>query len=251
MAPDKRFAMTETDAPARLLLVDDEASIREPLTEYLAGQGFAVDAATSAAAARGLIEAGPYDLVISDIMMPGEDGLSLTRWLRATSSMPVILLTARAEDTEKIVGLEMGADDYLAKPFNPRELVARIRTVLRRAGPTSQPVAADGSGYSFAGHMLREAERTLHGPGGSVIDLSSGEYLLLHALVRHPRQVMSRDRLLDMVRGREADIFDRAIDNLISRLRKKIEADPAHPVLVKTVWGGGYTLACDVRRVGA
>ncbi len=243
-------AMPDTLTPARLLLIDDEPSIREPLTDYLVGQGFAVDAAASAAEARAMVAANAYDLVVSDIMMPGEDGLSLTRFLRATTNIPVILLTARAEDTEKIVGLEMGADDYLAKPFNPRELVARIRTVLRRAAPAGVPIGGDASGYAFAGYMLRDAERTLLGPDGSVIELSTGEYLLLHALVRHPRQVMSRDRLLDMVRGREADIFDRAIDNLVSRLRKKIEDDPAHPKLVKTVWGGGYTLACDVRRMG-
>lgn len=243
-------AMPDAVPLCRLLLIDDEPSIREPLGEYLVGQGFLVDAAASAAEARVLVAANDYDLIVSDIMMPGEDGLSLTRFLRATTNIPVILLTARAEDTEKIVGLEMGADDYLAKPFNPRELVARIRTVLRRAAPAGVPVGGDTSGYAFAGHMLRDAERTLHGPDGSVIELSTGEYLLLHALVRHPRQVMSRDRLLDMVRGREADIFDRAIDNLVSRLRKKIEEDPTHPKLVKTVWGGGYTLACDVRRMG-
>ena len=242
--------MTNLPNPARLLLVDDEASIREPLAEYLARQDFAVDAAASAAEARSLLATMTYDLMVSDIMMPGEDGLSLTRFLRATGNVPVILLTARAEDVEKIVGLEMGADDYVAKPFNPRELVARIRTVLRRTASAGQTIAGDDSGYAFAGCVLREAERTLHGPDGTVVDLSAGEYMLLHALVRHPRQVMSRDRLLDMVRGREADIFDRAIDNLISRLRKKIEVDPAHPVLIKTVWGGGYTLACDVRRVG-
>ncbi len=236
--------------PVRLLLVDDEPSIREPLGEYLEAQGFAVTLAASAAAARAALDQARFDLVISDIMMPGEDGLSLTRWLRATGTMPVILLTARAEDMEKIVGLEMGADDYVAKPFNPRELVARIRTVLRRAAPAGQALVADGGGYRFAGWLLREGERALLGPDGQSVDLSTGEFLLLEALVRHPRQVMSRDRLLDMVRGREADIFDRAIDNLVSRLRKKIEADPAHPALVKTVWGGGYTLACDVRRVG-
>lgn len=242
--------MPDAFTTARLLLVDDEPSIREPLADYLIEQGFAVDAAASAAEARTRIASADYDLIVSDIMMPGEDGLSLTRFLRATSTVPVILLTARAEDMEKIVGLEMGADDYVAKPFNPRELVARIRTVLRRAAPAGQPVAGDASGYAFAGHVLRETERTLHGADGSVIELSTGEFLLLHALVRHPRQVMGRDRLLDMVRGRDADVFDRAIDNLISRLRKKIEEDPAHPKLVKTVWGGGYTLACDVRRIG-
>jgi two-component system, OmpR family, response regulator len=237
---------------ATLLLVDDEPSIREPLSDYLIAQGFAVDAAASAAEARVLYADRPYDLVISDIMMPGEDGLSLTRFLRATGSVPVILLTARAEDMEKIVGLEMGADDYVAKPFNPRELVARIRTVLRRAGPAAGPTVAGeaASGYAFAGWVLREGARALTGPDGAHVDLSTGEFLLLEALVRHPRQVMSRDRLLDMVRGREADVFDRAIDNLVSRLRKKIEADAARPALVKTVWGGGYTLAADVRRVG-
>jgi two-component system OmpR family response regulator len=242
--------MTAATDPARLLLVDDEPSIREPLGEYLEGQGFAVVLAESAAAARAALEGAHFDMVISDIMMPGEDGLSLTRWLRATSAVPVILLTARAEDMEKIVGLEMGADDYVAKPFNPRELVARIRTVLRRAAPAGTVVAGDSRGYRFAGWELRDGERALVAPDGALIDLSTGEFLLLEALVRHPRQVMSRDRLLDMVRGREADIFDRAIDNLVSRLRKKIEADPAHPQLVKTVWGGGYTLACDVRRFG-
>lgn len=243
--------MSDIITPARLLLVDDEPSIREPLGEFLSGHGFVVDLAASAAEARERIAVGGYDLLVTDIMMPGEDGLSLTRFVRATSVLPVILLTARAEDMEKIVGLEMGADDYIAKPFNPRELVARIRTVLRRSAPQGQPVVADGGGYSFAGWLLREGERMLVGPDGGSVDLSTGEFLLLEALVRHPRQVMSRDRLLDMVRGREADIFDRAIDNLVSRLRKKVEVDPAHPTLVKTVWGGGYTLACDVRRIGA
>lgn len=235
---------------ARLLLVDDEPSIREPLGEYLVAQGFAVDLAANVVEARAALAASRYDLLISDIMMPGEDGLSLTRFVRATSSLPVILLTARAEDMEKIVGLEMGADDYVAKPFNPRELVARIRTVLRRVGLGGQEVGRESSGYSFAGWLLRDGERMLIAPDGTSVDLSTGEFLLLEALVRHPRQVMSRDRLLDLVRGREADVFDRAIDNLISRLRKKVEPDPAHPALVKTVWGGGYTLACDVRRVG-
>lgn len=239
-----------TADPPRLLLVDDEPSIREPLGEYLIGQGFAVDLAASAAEARAHMVNGQYDLLVSDIMMPGEDGLSLTRFVRATSTLPVILLTARSEDMEKIVGLEMGADDYVAKPFNPRELVARIRTILRRAAPVGQPVTGDSAGFSFGGWLLRENERILIAPDGGSVDLSTGEFLLLEALVRHPRQVMSRDRLLDMVRGREADIFDRAIDNLVSRLRKKIEEDAANPKLVKTIWGGGYCLSCDVRRIG-
>ena len=236
---------------ARILLIDDEPSIREPLSEYLAAQGFAVTAAASAAEARAVLIAQGIDLVVSDIMMPGEDGLSLTRHLRETSQIPVILLTARAEDTERIIGLEIGADDYVVKPFNPRELVARIRTVLRRTQANGRAVDGGGTSYAFGPWILREVERVLVDAAGQEVALSSGEYHLLHALVRHPRQVMSRDRLLDMVRGREADIFDRAIDNLVSRLRKKIEDDPAHPQIVKTVWGGGYTLACEVRRMGS
>ena len=235
----------------RILLIDDEPSIREPLTEYLVGQGLAVTAAASAAEARAMMLSQSFDLVVSDIMMPGEDGLSLTRHIRATSGLPVILLTARAEDTEKIVGLEIGADDYVVKPFNPRELVARIRTVLRRTQHNGRTVDIGGTSFAFGPWVLREVERVLVDSEGREVALSSGEYHLLDALVRHPRQVMSRDRLLDLVRGREADIFDRAIDNLVSRLRKKIESDPAHPELVKTVWGGGYTLACEVKRIGS
>ncbi|MBB5706012.1 response regulator [Sphingopyxis panaciterrulae] len=241
--------MTDSDTP-RILLIDDEPSIREPLGEYLEAQGFAVSAAESAAEARSILRAQGVDLVVSDIMMPGEDGLSLTRHLRETSSIPVILLTARAEDTERIIGLEIGADDYVVKPFNPRELVARIRTVLRRTQANGRALDPGGTSYAFGPWVLREVERVLVDEAGREVALSSGEYHLLHALVRHPRQVMSRDRLLDMVRGREADIFDRAIDNLVSRLRKKIEEDPARPQFVKTVWGGGYTLACEVKRLG-
>ncbi|MBL8650840.1 MAG: response regulator [Sphingopyxis sp.] len=241
--------MNDRDAP-RILLIDDEPSIREPLTEYLSAQGFVVTDAANAAEARSVLRAQSIDLVVSDIMMPGEDGLSLTRHLRETSSIPVILLTARAEDTERIIGLEIGADDYVVKPFNPRELVARIRTVLRRTQAGGRALDPGGTAFAFGPWVLREVERVLVDEAGEEVALSSGEYHLLHALVRHPRQVMSRDRLLDLVRGREADIFDRAIDNLISRLRKKIEVDPAHPQLVKTVWGGGYTLACEVKRLG-
>ena len=242
--------MTDSDTP-RILLIDDEPSIREPLAEYLAAQGFAVTDAASAAEARSVLRAQSVDMVVSDIMMPGEDGLSLTRHLRETSSIPVILLTARAEDTERIIGLEIGADDYVVKPFNPRELVARIRTVLRRTQQGGRAIDANGTSYAFGRWVLREVERVLVDDAGQEVALSSGEFHLLQALVRHPRQVMSRDRLLDLVRGREADIFDRAIDNLVSRLRKKIEDDPAHPQIVKTVWGGGYTLACEVKRMGS
>lgn len=231
-----------------LLIVDDERSIREPLARYLEREGFRATEAGDAAQARAKLAAYGFDLVILDVMMPGEDGLSLTRHIRATGDTPVILLTARAEDTERIVGLEMGADDYLTKPFNPRELVARIKSVLRRAGP--RPLAAEGGvNYAFGDWVLKVGERALVGRDGVSVPLSTGEFNLLRALVERPRAVLTRDQLLDLTRGREAGPFDRAVDNAVSRLRRKIEADPRAPALIKTVWGGGYTLAADVRRV--
>lgn len=243
-----------TDAATRLLLVDDEASIREPLGEYLVGQGFVVDLAASAAEARGMLGDGGYDLVISDIMMPGEDGLSLTRHLRETHDLPVILLTARAEETERVIGLEIGADDYVAKPFGPRELVARIRAVLRRAQSGSNDSRVEtpdvGETYRFGDWAVSTVTRGLTHADGRGVDLSTGEYQLLLAFLRHPRMVMSRDRLLDLVRGREADVFDRSIDNLVSRLRKKIEDSPSAPTFIKTIWGGGYSFSAEVRRSG-
>lgn len=240
------------NAQPHILLVDDERSIREPLGEYLSSHGFRVKDAASADAARTLLAAEDFDIIICDIMMPGEDGLSLTRHIRERGDIPVILLTARSEDTERIIGLEMGADDYVGKPFNPRELVARIKAVLRRAALVGERVTGEaGEGYAFADWVLKTTERALVDKDGVSMPLSTGEYQLLLALVRHPNQVLSRDRLLDMTQGREADAFDRSIDNQVSRLRRKIESDPKNPNLVRTVWGGGYTLAADVRKIGA
>lgn len=233
-----------------VLLVDDERSIREPLAQYLTKQGFRVTQVGDAEAARTRLGAYAIDLVILDIMMPGEDGLSLCRHIRATSETPVILLTARTEETDRIVGLEMGADDYVVKPFSPRELAARIRVVLRRmaAGGARQHAPEAGS-YAFAGWVLKTGERNLVDREGVAVPLSTGEYNLLLALVTRPRQVLTRDQLLDLTQGREAQAFDRAVDNQISRLRKKIEVDPKAPELIKTVWGGGYTLAAEVTRL--
>ncbi|MEN2785533.1 response regulator [Sphingomonas qilianensis] len=233
-----------------LLLVDDERSIREPLGQYLTKQGFRVTQASDAAIARTRLAAYAIDLVVLDIMMPGEDGLSLTRHIRETSEIPVILLTARSEETDRIVGLEMGADDYVVKPFSPRELSARIKVILRRAaaGGTRQH-APDSGAFAFAGWVLKSGERALVDRDGVSVPLSTGEYNLLHALVTRPRQVLTRDQLLDLTQGREAAAFDRAIDNQVSRLRRKIEADPKNPDLIKTVWGGGYTLAAEVTRL--
>lgn len=238
--------MTEP-APVRLLLVDDEAALREPLAEYLSRQGFAVAQAASAAEARTATRSDPPDLVLLDIMMPGEDGLSLCRHLIETRQIPTIFLTAKGEATDRIVGLEIGADDYIVKPFEPRELVARIRSVLRRAarGPG---LVLDDSVYEFEGWQLDPVKRRLIDPQRALVPISSAEFRLLVALLDHPRQVLDRDRLLDMVQGREAHLFDRAVDNQISRLRRKIEVDSRNPTLIQTVWGGGYMLAAEVRR---
>jgi two-component system OmpR family response regulator len=242
-------ADTMTDIP-HLLLVDDERSIREPLAQYLTKQGFRVTQVGEAEAARARLAAYAIDLVILDIMMPGEDGLSLCRHIRETSETPVILLTARSEETDRIVGLEMGADDYVVKPFSPRELAARIKVVLRRtaSGGTRQH-APDAGAYAFAGWVLKTGERALVDREGVSVALSTGEYNLLLALVQRPRQVLTRDQLLDLTQGREAAAFDRAIDNQVSRLRKKIEPDPRNPELIKTVWGGGYALSAEVTRL--
>jgi two-component system OmpR family response regulator len=241
--------MTEP-ATVKLLLVDDEAALREPLAEYLSRQGFAVTQATSAAEARSLLRDDLPDLVLLDIMMPGEDGLSLCRHLVETRAIPTIFLTARGEATDRIVGLEIGADDYVVKPFEPRELVARIRSVLRRAarGPVER---SDEEAFTFEGWTLDPLKRRLIDQEGAVVAISSAEFRLLMAFLEHPRQVLDRDRLLDMVQGREAHLFDRAVDNQVSRLRRKIEVDSRNPQLIQTVWGGGYMLAADVRRTPA
>lgn len=238
-----------SDRP-HLLLVDDERSIREPLAQYLGRNGFRVTAVASASEARLRLNANAIDMVILDIMMPGEDGLSLCRHIRETSEIPVILLTARTEETDRIVGLEMGADDYVLKPFSPRELVARIKVIFRRVATGGQRVTApDGANYSFAGWLLKTQERTLVDSEGVSLPLSTAEYNLMLAFATRPNQVLSRDQLLDITQGREANAFDRAIDNQISRLRKKIEPDPKNPTLIKTVWGGGYAFSAEVRKL--
>ena len=233
-----------------LLLVDDERSIREPLAAYLSKQGFRVTQAGDAESARTRLTAYAIDLVILDIMMPGEDGLSLCRHIAATSDVPVILLTARAEETDRIIGLEMGADDYVVKPFSPRELATRVKVILRRAtAGGARQHAPEANSYAFAGWVLKSGERALVDREGVSVPLSTGEYNLLLALVTRPRQVLTRDQLLDLTQGREAAAFDRAIDNQVSRLRKKIEVDARNPDIIKTVWGGGYTLASEVTRL--
>ncbi len=233
-----------------ILLVDDERDIRDPLATYLSRNGLRVTKAENAAAARQLLTAYAIDLVLLDIMMPGEDGLSLAGYIRATTSIPVILLTAKAEEMDRVVGLEIGADDYVTKPFSPRELLARIKAVLRRVGENGQLVRApDTDSYAFGAWILKSGERELVGEDGVATPLSTGEYNILHAFVTHPRRVLTREQLLDLSQGRELAAFERSIDNHISRLRKKIEANSSDPRLIKTVWGGGYMLAADVKKL--
>ena len=231
-----------------ILLVDDEASIRDPLGSYLERQGFRVTEAADAKTARDALAGFDIDIVLLDIMMPGEDGLSLTQSLAETNGPPVILLTAKSEETDRILGLEIGADDYVVKPFSPRELVARIKVVLRRGSNGGRVIQTVGAVFHFEGWQLRTAQQQLIDPLGVLVPLSSGEYRLLEALVERPGHVLNRDQLLDLTRGRVAGPFDRAIDNQISRLRRKIEPDAKDPSYIKTIWGGGYRFSVEVKR---
>lgn len=236
-----------SDTP-HILLVDDDDDLRDSVSDYLSAQGFRVSAAENAAIARNMVRTGQYDLALLDVMMPGEDGLSLCRFLAEQGAMPVIMLTARGDATDRIIGLEIGADDYLPKPFDPRELVARIKTVLRRFNRDGAMVdQGQVSGYIFDGWLLDVGKRRLSDPQGVNVPITSAEFKLLNILAQRPHQVMSRDQLLDHVHGREANLFDRAIDNLVSRLRKKMEQDVRQPDLLQTVRGGGYMLAAQVR----
>lgn len=240
------------DRPTHILLIDDEEMLREPLAQYLVKQGFRVTEAASAAAARSHLKTDLFDIVLCDIMMPGEDGLSLTRYLaEKKKDLPVILITAKGESTDRVVGLEIGADDYVVKPFDPRELVARIKTVLRRLDKSGQHSEDSVAGYMFEGWTLDTLKRQLHDPEGTLVPISSAEYRLLVAFLSHPRQLLNRDQLLDMVQGREAHLFDRAVDNQISRLRRKIEKDSKNPELIQTVWGGGYMFSAAVEQLSA
>lgn len=231
-------------AEPQILIVDDARDIREPLGQYLRKQGFRTQLAANAAEARRTVEEATLALIVLDVMMPGEDGLSLCRWLVARGGPPVILLTAMADETDRIVGLELGADDYVIKPFNPRELLARIRAVLRRMPSPEPEPASDQRQFGDWRHDPSLSE--LHHSDGRHVSLTSGENRLLGVLLDHPQKVLSRDRLLDLTAGRDAKAYDRAIDNTVSRLRRKVEQDPARPRLIITEWGGGYKLAAEV-----
>jgi two-component system, OmpR family, response regulator len=233
---------------AHILIVDDHREIRELVSRVLCKEGFRVTTAADGRAMHNAFADGRIDLILLDLMLPGEDGLSLCRGLRARSDIPIIMLTAKGDEVDRVIGLEMGADDYLPKPFGSRELVARIRAVLRRGRRSPAETPQHSSRYRFDQWVLDAGARELIRTDGVTVSLSSGEYDLLMALVEHPQRVLSRDQLLDLARGRSANAFDRSIDTQVSRLRKKIEADPGDPKIIKTVWGGGYTLTTAVSR---
>ncbi len=232
-----------------ILVVDDHAEIRDLLGKYLERHGFRASLVADGQAMRRFLRGSAIDLVVLDVMMPVEDGLTLCRELRAERDTPVIFLTAMGEETDRVVGLELGADDYLVKPFNPRELLARIKAVLRRAHSLPpEPVPTPAGDLRFGPCRLSLARRELEDAAGIAIPLSGGEFALLKAFVAHPQMVLSRDQLLDLTRGRAANIFDRSIDNQIRRLRLRIEKDPQRPVLIKTVRGAGYVFTPEVTR---
>jgi two-component system phosphate regulon response regulator OmpR len=234
----------------KILVVDDDLRLRDLLQRYLTEQGFAAATVSDAAGMDKALARERFDLLVLDLMMPGEDGLSVCRRLRGTrNTVPIIMLTAKGEDVDRIVGLEMGADDYLTKPFNPRELVARINAVLRRRAAPTPPGApsTEPEQVSFGGMTVNLATRALE-KDGKALALTTGEFALLKVLVTHPRTPLSRDKLMELARGREYEVFDRSIDVQISRLRKMVEPDPAHPSYIQTVWGFGYVFVPDGAR---
>lgn len=240
------------ESKAKILVVDDDARLRDLLNRYLNEQGFAVRAVHDAIEMNRHLAREHYDLMILDLMLPGEDGLSICRRLRGGGEkMPIIMLTAKGDEVERIVGLEIGADDYLPKPFNPRELVARIQAVLRRQPPAAPPGApsTDHQVVEFGPFRLDLAARSLM-RAGTEVPLTTGEFALLKVLTQHPRNPLSRDKLMELARGREFGAFDRSIDVQVSRLRKLIETDPSKPAYIQTVWGFGYVFIPDGKSAG-
>jgi two-component system OmpR family response regulator len=233
-----------------VLVVDDDPEIRRLLARFLGDNGFRVSGAQDGSEMTKALGKGVVDLVILDVMLPGDNGIDLCRELRRSSALPVIMLTARGDDTDRIIGLEIGADDYLAKPFNPRELLARIRAVLRRSGGNGLLPAAAGTGrlFRFVGWILDLPRRELTSPSGLVVDLTSGEFDLLLVFLEHPQAVLSRERLVELLHGRCTDPLDRSIDVQVSRLRRKLEDDAQIRTPIKTVRGIGYVFAEPVER---
>lgn len=252
MASDRRAeaAWRNLEGGAHLLIVDDDREILDLVSRFLRKHGYRVTGARNGIEMRERLAAADIDLIILDLMLPGEDGLALCREIRSRSLLPIIMLTALGEDTDRIVGLEMGADDYLSKPFNSRELLARVKAVLRRTAlePGKPPTAASGKTVEFAGWRLDLVRRELTSPEGAVTDLSAGEYDMLIAFIEHPQRVLSRDQLLDLARSRVATPFDRSVDVQVSRLRRKLERGRDGSALIKTVRGVGYIFSPAVER---
>jgi two-component system phosphate regulon response regulator OmpR len=229
----------DTSAQPRILVVDDDPALRDLLTTYLAANGFAVEAVGDGAAMRAALAGGLPDAIVLDLMLPGEDGLALTRAIRAQSNVPILMLSARGEEVDRVIGLEVGADDYLAKPFGPRELLARLRALLRRGLPAAGADMAPAAEQRFGPFVLDAAGRRLFRDGAE-IHLTSAEFDLLAAFLARPNRVLSRDTLVDLLKGYDRDPFDRSIDIRVTRLRRKIEAEPSAPVYIRTVRGEGY-----------
>ena len=235
------------ESSEHILVVDDNQEICHLLSKFLSKDGYRVSTAADGRAMYKILDASKIDLIVLDLMLPGDDGLVLCRQLRAKSAVPIIMLTAKGDEIDRVIGLEMGADDYIAKPFSSRELLARIKAVLRRS--SSLPVSEeslDSKRIGFAGWTLDTAKRDLVSADGIAVPLSTGEYDMLTAFLQHPQRVLSRDQLLDLVHGRAAETFDRSIDTQISRLRRKIEENPKAPKIIKTIWGGGYMFTSPV-----
>ncbi|MBS1184478.1 MAG: two-component system response regulator OmpR [Proteobacteria bacterium] len=230
--------MTEASAP-RILVVDDDPGMRSLLEAYLGDSGFSVETAMDGVAMWQVLETGMPDAIVLDLMMPGEDGLTLARRLRSQSNVPILMLSARGEEIDRVVGLEMGADDYLAKPFSPRELLARLRALLRRSHAQEAIPVPDSSSCAFGPYQLDVASHRLT-QGGVEVKLSTAEFALLRIFVEHPLRVLSRDTLIDMLKGYERDPYDRSVDTRVTRLRRKIEPNPGEPVYIRTVRGEGY-----------
>lgn len=236
-----------TTSSTRVLMIEDDRDIADLTAKFLRSNGLQVSVAPDGRAASAVLAQNRFDVVLIDLMLPGEDGLSIARRLRASQSVAIIMLTALGEETDRIVGLEMGADDYLVKPFSPRELLARIRAVLRRSAKRGAPDAIESVTYMFNGWKLEPGLRELTDPGGVKVALTGAEFELLSVFCKHPRRVLNRDQLLDLTQGRATTPFDRSIDTLVSRIRRKIEHDAKDPDLLKTVRLGGYMFTPEVK----
>ena len=238
------------ETSAHILVVDDDRDIRQLVGDYLRQNGYRVSLAAHGKEMRNLLDSNRIDLIVLDLMLPGEDGLSLCRNVRANpalAQLPILVLTARGETIDRVIGLEMGTDDYLAKPFEPRELLARIRNILRRSRSLPTTPAGQVNRYAFSGWVLDTGLIRLTSPQGVVVPLSGAEYRLLKIFVEHPQRVLNRDQLMDLTKGRDADPFDRSIDLQISRLRQKLGDDARSPTLIKTLRNEGYVLAAEVQ----